>query len=308
MRAAVVSRYGPPEGVEVTEIEKPTPKDNELLVKIHATTVTHGDAMLRRMGRVSRIFMGLFMGGLGKGKVLGHEFAGVVEAIGKDITSFKLGDEVYASTGMTGGAHAEYICIQETVMAAIKPSNLSFEEAAAIPVGAHTAYDILRRADIREGQKVLINGASGSVGSYAVQLARYWGAEVTGVSSATNHEWLKELGTQKMIDYTKHDITEITEKYDVIFDTVRKLSSSKVKGLLKEKGVFLSTSTSIKEKAENLELLTGLIEDGKLKPVIDCKYPLEEIIEAHRYVDDGHKKGNVIITVEKIYKPNSKGW
>jgi NADPH:quinone reductase-like Zn-dependent oxidoreductase len=182
-------------------------------------------------------------------------------------------------------------------MVAIKPSNLSFEEAAAVPVGANTAYDILRRANIQEGQKVLINGASGSVGTYAVQLAKYWGAEITGVSSTTNLEWLKELGTNKMIDYTKESFTESGEQYDIIFDAVRKISSSDVKGLLRENGIFLSTGTSTKEKAENLDFLTNLVEERRLKPVIDKQFPLEEIVQAHRYVDGGHKKGNVVIII-----------
>jgi NADPH:quinone reductase-like Zn-dependent oxidoreductase len=297
MRAVVVTKYGPPEGLKIEEVRKPEQESNEILVKIHATTVTFGDAMLRRMGRASRLVMGLFMGGLGKGKILGHEFSGEVEAIGDNVTRFKTGDQVYGSAGMKGGAHAEYISLPEDSMVAIKPSNLSFEEAAAVPVGANTAYDILRRANIQEGQKVLINGASGSVGTYAVQLAKYWGAEITGVSSTTNLEWLKELGTNKMIDYTKESFTESGEQYDIIFDAVRKISSSDVKGLLRENGIFLSTGTSTKEKAENLDFLTNLVEERRLKPVIDKQFPLEEIVQAHRYVDGGHKKGNVVIII-----------
>ena len=297
VRAVVVSKYGPPEGLKLVDIEKPTPKANELLVKIHATTVTFGDAMLRRMGRASRLVMGLFMGGLGKGKILGHEFAGEVEAVGGQATRFKPGDKVFGSAGMKGSAHAEYISLPEDSMVAMKPENLSFEEAAAIPIGANTAYDILRKGNIRRGQQVLIYGASGSVGSYALQLAKYWGAEVTGVSSASNFEMVNSLSADFVIDYKTEDFTQSSKTYDVIFDTVRKLSSSKSEKALKANGVFLSSRTSTKEKAENLIFLKELIEQGKLKPVIDRTYPLEKIIEAQRYVDTGRKRGNVVITV-----------
>ena len=297
MRAAVVSKYGPPEGVQLKEVETPSPESNELLVKIHATTVTSGDAMLRRMGRASRLVMGLFMGGLGKGKILGHEFAGEVEEVGDQVTLFKPGDEIFGSTGMKGGAHAEYICLPEDAMVAIKPAKMSFEEAAAVPVGAHTALYILREGNIQPGHKVLVYGASGSVGSYAVQLAKYWGAEVTTVTSTSNLEWLSELGADHTIDYTKTDFTQTGETYDVIFDAVRKISSSQCKGSLKENGFFLSSRASTEEKAENLVFLRELIEGGKLNAVIDRTYPLKEIAEAHRYVDTGRKKGNVVITV-----------
>lgn len=297
MRAVVVSKYGDPQGLQLKDIPKPSPKPNEILIKIHATTVTFGDAMLRRMGRASRLVMGLFMGGLGKGKILGHEFSGEVESVGDEVTLFKPGDQVYGSAGMKGGSHAEYICIPEDSMVATKPTNMSFEEAAAIPVGGHTAYDILRRANIQEGQKVLIYGASGSVGSYALQLAKHWGAEATGVSS--DAEMMRSLGADKVINYREEDFTESGETYDVIFDAVRKLSSSKSERALKENGVFLSSSSSTKENAENLVFLRKLIERGELKAVIDKRYPLEDIAAAHEYVDTGRKKGNVVITVTK---------
>jgi NADPH:quinone reductase-like Zn-dependent oxidoreductase len=300
MKAVVVKKYGPPVGLELRDVEKPVPKTNELLVKIHATTVTFGDAMLRRMKFPVRIFFGLFMGGLGKNKILGHEFAGEVEAIGDGVTLFKPGDLVFASTGMRSGAHAEYICVAEDSMVAIKPNNMTFEEAAAVPVGAHTALYILRKAKIQSGQKVLIYGASGSVGSYALQLAKYWGAEVTGLCSTSNLEWVKDLGADLTIDYTKEDFTERDETYNVIFDAVSKISASQCKRLLNENGVFLSARTSTKEEAENLVFLRELIENGKLKAVIDRTYPLEEIIEAHRLVDSGRKKGNVVITLSHL--------
>jgi NADPH:quinone reductase-like Zn-dependent oxidoreductase len=300
MRAVVVSKYGPPEGLQLNEVEKPSPKSNEILIKIHATTVTYGDALLRRMKGPTRIIFGLFMGGLGKGKILGHELAGDVEAVGDRVTLFKPGDQVFASTGMKGGAHAEYICIPEDSMVAIKPKNMTMEEAAAVPVGGHTALYILREGYIQNGQKVLIYGASGSVGSYALQLAKYWGAEVTAVCGTSNVEWVKDLGAERVIDYKKEDFTQSGETYDVIFDAVRKISSSQSKGLLKENGVFLSASTSTKEKAESLLFLRKLIEEGKLTAVIDRRYPLEEIVEAHRHVDTGRKKGNIVITLDHL--------
>ncbi|MFX1484037.1 MAG: NAD(P)-dependent alcohol dehydrogenase [Promethearchaeota archaeon] len=298
MKAAVVAKYGPPEGVQIQEIDVPEPESNEILIKNHATTVTYGDAALRRMKFPVRAVFGLFMGGLGKGKVLGHEFAGTIESVGNDVTRFKPGDQVFGSTGMKGGAHAEYICLPGDSMVAIKPSTMTFEQAAAIPIGGNTALHILKGASIQKGDRVLVYGASSSVGSYAVQLAKYWGADVTAVCSSTNFDWVQELGATTLIDYRKTDFTQTGEKYNVIFDAVRKLSSSKCKGSLKENGVFLSSRSSTEEKFENLSFLRELFEQGKLKAIIDRTFPLEEIVEAHRYVDTGRKKGNVVITVE----------
>ncbi|MFX1579382.1 MAG: NAD(P)-dependent alcohol dehydrogenase [Promethearchaeota archaeon] len=297
MRAVVVSKYGPPEGLELIEKEKPVLKENEILIKVHAATVTFGDALLRRMSFPVRMVFGLFMGGLRKGKILGHEFAGEVESIGNQVTLFKPGDQIFGSTGSKGGANAEYICLSENAMISIKPETMSFEEAAAVPIGGNTALDILRNGNIKPGNKVLVYGASGSVGTYAVQLAKYWGADVTGVSSSANHELVKSLGADIVIDYKKTDFTTGDETYDVIFDAVRKLSSSQCKRVLREDGVFLSTSSSTEESAENLTFLKELIEDGKLKAVIDRTFPLDTIREAHRYVDTGRKKGNVVIIV-----------
>lgn len=296
MKAMAVTKYGPPDGLQIIEVEKPVPKDNEVLIKIYATTVTFGDAMLRSFGPLQRMVFGLFFG-LRKNKILGHELAGVIESVGKDVTRFKKGDQVYATMGMKAGAYAEYICLAEDKMMAKKPANMSFEEAAAVPVGGNTALDILRIANIQRGQKVLIYGASGSVGTYAVQLARYFGAEVTGVCSTVNFELVKSLGAVKVIDYTKEDFAQSGERYDVIFDTVRKISAPSYESSLTKEGFFLSSSTSTKEKAENLDFLRELIEAGEIKAVVDRRYAFEQIPEAHRYVDRGHKKGNVVITV-----------
>jgi NADPH:quinone reductase-like Zn-dependent oxidoreductase len=301
MKAMVYTRYGSPDVLHLAEVAKPTPKNNEVLVKIYATTVTAGDTRMRSFTvprgdwLFSRLFLGIFRP---RRRILGMELAGVVEAVGREVTRFKPGDSVFASCGLRFAAYAEYKCLPETAVMAIKPSTMSYEEAAAVPVGGGTAVRLLRRANIQRGQQVLIYGASGSVGSYAVQLARSYGAVVTGVCSTANVELVKSLGAEQVIDYTQEDFTQCGETYDVIVDTVGKLSPAQGKQSLNPAGRYISVhKETSREKVDYLILLKELIEAGKITAVIDRRYPFDQIPEAHRYVDAGHKKGNVVITI-----------
>ncbi len=320
MKAVVYTRYGSPDVLQIREIAKPVPKDNEVLIRIYATTVTSGDCRMRKADP----FAVRFINGLTKPQkitILGNEFAGEIEEVGKNVKLFSKGDQVFGQAGMSLGTNAEYLCLREDASFVLKPKNLSFEEAACIPFGGNTAIHFLRKGDIRSSQKVLIYGASGSLGTAAIQLAKSFGAEVTGVCSTSNVELVKSLGADKVFDYTKEDFTKSSQTYDIIFDTIGKSPFSGCVKALKQKGIYLravhmsippivrglwvSMTSSKKviggvasELKENLLFLKDLIESGKLKPVIDRRYPFEQTAEAHRYVDKGHKRGNVAITVK----------
>jgi NADPH:quinone reductase-like Zn-dependent oxidoreductase len=300
MKAIVCTKYGSPDVLQLKEVEKPTPKEDEVLIRVHAATVTRGDVMLRKLHPL--LFLPLRLFGMRRKKIPGHEFAGVIESAGKAVKRFREGDQVFGTTtGLNVGANAEYVCLPEewpSGVLAIKPANMSYEEAAAVPVGGMTALYILKKGDVQDGQKVLIYGASGSVGTYAVQLAKHLGAEVTGICSTTSIEMVKSLGADQVIDYTREDFTKSGEMYDVIFDAAGKTSFSRCKIALKKEGSYLSVKSSTKEQTKNLLYVKELIEAGKIKSVIDRCYPLAQTAEAHKYVETGHKKGNVVITME----------
>jgi len=318
MKAIVYEKFGPPNVLQLSEVEKPVPKDNEVLIKVYATTVAAEDPGMRS----SRGFNGFIKP---KNPILGIYLAGKIEEVGKDVTKFRKGDEVYGSAGMSLGTYAEYKCLREDGALAMKPANQTYEEAVAIPNGGLTALPFFRdKGKIQSGQQVLINGASGAVGTSAIQLAKYYGAEVTAVCSTMNLELVKFLGADKVVDYTKDDFTQAGQCYDIIFDALGKSSFSSCKGSLKKNGVYLNTvpgpalmlqalwtskagkkakfaATGLRaasKRAKDLVFLKEIIEAEKLHPVIDRCYPLEEIEEAHSYVEEGHKKGNVVITME----------
>jgi NADPH:quinone reductase-like Zn-dependent oxidoreductase len=303
MKAIVATQYGGPEVLQLKVVQKPTPKANEILIKVHATTVTAADFRMRSFTVPAAVWIPARLAlGITKPRqpIFGSELAGVVEAVGKDVTRFKVGDQVFASTLTENfGGYAEYKCLPEKAMIAIKPNNVTYEEATAMPIGATTALRLLRKGNIQRGQKVLIYGASGSVGTYAIQLAKYFGAEVTGVCSTSNIEMVKSLGADHVIDYTKEDFSAMEERYDVIYDTVAKFPKSQYAKVLAPNGTFVSMAKlDTKESMDNLIFIKELIEKGEIKAVIDRCFPLEDMVEAHRYVDTGRKKGNIVITVQ----------
>jgi NADPH:quinone reductase-like Zn-dependent oxidoreductase len=319
MKAAIYTQYGPPEIVQIKEVEKPAPKDNEVLIKVHASTVNRTDCGFRSAEYfIVRFFSGLFRP---KNKILGNEFAGEVEATGKNVSLFKIGDKVFGYNDTSFGAHAEYMVMAENDPVTMMPKNSSYEEAAPITEGAHYAWCDIKAAKIKSGQKILINGATGAIGSSALQLVKYLGAEVTAVCNTKNVELVKSLGADVVIDYTQQDFTRLNEKFDVVFDAVGKSTFGKCKPLLKAKGIYMSTELGPGSQNPFLALITPLlggkkvlfpiptinkndvlflkelVETGKYKPVIDKYYPLEEIVDAYKYVETGQKTGNVIITI-----------
>ncbi len=311
MKAVICTGYGPPEVLKFGEVEKPTPKDGEILIKVLATSCHVGDTRIRRCDIPLlyyipyRIFIGITKPKKGK-NILGMECAGKVESVGKNVTRLKPGDQVFAMTGFSFGAYAEYRCLPDKPkqgkeeregMVAMKPKNMSYEEAATVPAGGLTALAAMRKLKLQPGEELLIYGASGSLGVFSIQIAKHFGAKVTGVCSTANLEMVKSLGADEVIDYTKGDFAAGGKSYDAIYDAVYKLPGSRFKRLLKKGGRFINSHEPLRIRMEDLDFLRELIEKGALTTFIDKTYPLEEIVEAHRYVDKGHKKGNVAIAV-----------
>jgi len=300
MKAIVCSKSGPPENLQLKEVARPKPGEKDVLVKVVAATVTRGDVILRKMHPLLALPLGIL--GLKRQKIPGVEFAGDVVAIGKDVHRFKVGDKVFGTTtGLRYGANAEYVCVpeqrQQGVIAPM-PTNATYEEAAALSVGGMTALFLLQKGNLKPGAEVLVYGASGSVGTIAVQLAAHvFNSRVTGVCSTRNIALVQSLGAEAVIDYTKDDILQSSQTFDVVFDAVGKLSSSNAKSLLTADGSFLTVRKPTKELPDDLMALKSMFEERKIKPVIDRRYPLAQVPEAHRYVETGRKKGNVIITV-----------
>jgi NADPH:quinone reductase-like Zn-dependent oxidoreductase len=302
MRAVVCTRYGPPEVLQLRDVPKPTPRSSEVCIKIFATSVTASDCIVRAFNipRRLKLPMGAVLGfRRPRNPILGLVLAGEVESVGRDATKFKPGDQVYAFTAFRFGAYAEYECLPETAIVALKPSNASHEEAAAIPYGGLLALHFLKQANVESRRRVLVYGASGAIGTSAVQLAKHFGADVTGVCSAANLELVRSLGADAVIDYTKDDFTRNGARYDLVFNAVGKRKAMlQADGSLTPGGRHITVDdNSPKMRAEDLAFLTQLVESGRLRPVIDKSYPLEQIVEAHRYVDAGHKKGNVVVRV-----------
>lgn len=330
MKAMIYTKYGNPDVLHLTEVEKPTPKDNEILVKIHATSVGYGDVILRRKVSLKNFNMPIvfypivqIMFGIRKPKkhrrILGSEFSGEIEAVGKDVTQFVIGDEVFGYRSDSAGCNTEYIAIDENSCVATKPENLSHEDVAHIPYGAITSFSILERMNIQSGQKVLINGASGNIGSFAVQIAKMYGAEVTGVCSTSKVDFVRNLGADKVIDYAQEDFTKNGERYDLVFDVLNKSKFRRVKRSLNQNGCLVLVSFGVRQvfgmvwtkiwgnkklicalSSEGKDVLLSvkdLIEAGSIKSIIDKQYPLEQLPEAHAYVEEGYKQGGVVITI-----------
>jgi len=331
MKAVVYTEYGPPDVLQLTKVEKPAPRNNEILIRNHATTVNIGDIWARNFKNItpskftmplplwlpSRMYFGITRPRI---NILGSEFAGEIEEAGKDVKRFRKGDQVFGYRGQSMGANAEYLCMPEAGLVAIKPVNMTYDEAATVPYGALTALSLLRKANIQRGQKVLINGASGSIGSAAVQLAKYFGAEVTGICSTPGLKFVKALGADKVIDYTREDFAKSGETYDLIFDILGKSSFSSCRNSLKRNGIYLLASFKMKqlfqmlwtsmtggkkvicalssESSEDLVFIKRLVEEGKIRSLIDKRYPLEKLAKAHLYVEKGYKTGSVTITVK----------